>query len=194
MALPHIKEFRNGVGKGSMKRSGRKRLAMKERRVLVKVFAVEYRKAGKKEKGAILQRFVEIYGSTRNGARLLRHYGRWVVVAPGVQVEGVSGLRRRRRMHGEEVRRVLRRLWEMPDYPGGKRPVAALPARDGGAGTLEELEFSPQVRGGYRRSVRRRLTGFRRRKGRTLRVRVLNGLPRVQLPADRKVSPPRGRP
>jgi hypothetical protein len=121
-----------------MKGSRGKRLDMRERRVLVKAFAAEYRKGRKKEKGGILDRFVEAAGYARRyAARLLRNHGRRVVVGPGVQVEGVidlKGRRRRRRIYGEEVRREVRRLWEMLDYLCGKRLAAALP------GTLEALE------------------------------------------------------
>ena len=43
-----------------------KRLAMSEQRVWVKAFAAQYRKATKKEKGAILDRFIEATGYKRD--------------------------------------------------------------------------------------------------------------------------------
>ncbi|MBI4444998.1 MAG: hypothetical protein HY645_03735 [Acidobacteria bacterium] len=60
-----------------MKRGQSKKLDMRERRVLAKAFAAEYRRARKKGKGAILDQFVEATGYRRHyAARLLRHQGR----------------------------------------------------------------------------------------------------------------------
>jgi hypothetical protein len=111
---------------------------MRERRVLVKAFAAEYRRVRKKRKGAILDRFVEATGYKRHyAARLLRNHGRGVVLAPGVIVKGDVGCRirrRRQRLYGEDVKRVLIRLWKLLDYICGKRLVGAL------AETIEALE------------------------------------------------------
>lgn len=53
-----------------------KRLTMKEGRTLVKGFAGQYRKASKKEKGTILDRFIEAAAYQRHyAARLLRSHG-----------------------------------------------------------------------------------------------------------------------
>ncbi|MDA2931177.1 hypothetical protein MYX84_14740 [Acidobacteria bacterium AH-259-O06] len=133
-----------------MKRSGEKRLDMRERRVLVKAFAGEYRKGGKKEKGAILERFVKASGYVRRyAARLLRNQGRRVVLRPGVRVEGdvtIRVRRRRGRTYGEDVKRELKRIWEMLDYLCGKRLVAALPATLEALERHGELKISPEVR------------------------------------------------
>ena len=52
------------------------RLTMKERQVVVKAFTYSYRKVRKKEKGEILDRFVEATGYNRRyRARLLRGQG-----------------------------------------------------------------------------------------------------------------------
>jgi len=45
-----------------MKRGQEKNLRMKERRVLVKAFAEEYQRAGRKKKGEISNRFVAATG------------------------------------------------------------------------------------------------------------------------------------
>lgn len=123
---------------------------MRERRVLVKAFAGEYRKGGKKEKGAILKRFVKASGYVRRyAARLLRNQGRRVVLRPGVRVEGdvtIRVRRRRRRIYGEDVKRELKRIWEMLDYLCGKRLVAALPATLEALERHGELKISPEVR------------------------------------------------
>lgn len=113
-----------------MKRGQGKKLDMRERRVFVKAFSGEYRKASKKEKGAILDRFVKATDYHRGyGSRLLRNHGRRLVVAPGRMVEGDvragSGRRGRRRIYGPEVTRQLKRMWQMLDYLCGKRLVAA---------------------------------------------------------------------
>ncbi|MDA2924998.1 hypothetical protein MYX65_10170 [Acidobacteria bacterium AH-259-L09] len=122
---------------------------MRERRVLVKAFAGEYRKGGKKEKGAILKRFVKASGYVRRyAARLLRNQGRRVVLRPGVLVEGdvtIRVRRRRRRTYGEDVKRELKRIWEMLDYLCGKRLVAALPATLEALERHGELKISPEV-------------------------------------------------
>lgn len=126
---------------------------MRERRVLVKAFAGEYRKGGKKEKGAILERFVKASGYVRRyAARLLRNQGRRVVLRPGVLVEGdvrCRVRRRRRRIYGEDVKRELKRIWDMLDYLCGKRLAAALPA------TLEALERHGELK--MRAEVREKL-------------------------------------
>jgi len=111
---------------------------MVERRVLVKVFAGEYRRVRKKQKGVILDQFVEASGYERHyAARLLRSQGRRVRVAPGVILQGDVGCRmrrHRRRIYGEEVKRVVIGLWKLLDYLCGKRLVGALPE------TIEALE------------------------------------------------------
>ena len=106
--------------------------------MLVKAFAAEYRRVRKKQKGVILDQVVEATGYERHyAARLLRTHGRRVVVSSGVVVKADVGCRirrRRQRIYGEDVKRVLIRLWKLLDYLCGKRLVAALPE------TIEALE------------------------------------------------------
>ena len=115
-----------------------KRLAMSERRVWVKAFAAQYRKATKKEKGAILDRFIEATGYKRHyAARLLCNQGRRVRLGPRVVLQGEVSVRWRRgreRRYGPEVKGELMKLWRMLDYVCGKRLAAALPR------VLEALE------------------------------------------------------
>ena len=102
---------------------------MSERRVMVKAFAREYQRGSKKEKGTILDAFVETTGYQRRyAARLLRLQGRRVALGKGVWVEADVGYRRRhrRRIYDDEVKRALKRIWQMLDYLCGKRLVAAL--------------------------------------------------------------------
>ena len=155
--LPHHKSTRNGLRKGLMKRGQRKKLNMAERRVLVKVFAAEYSKVRKKQKGTILDQFVEATDYERHyAARLSRGHGRRVGVAPGVIVKGDVGCRirrRRRRIYGEDVKRVLIRLWKLLDYLCGKRLVAAL------SETIEALERHGELK--LTQELRRQLLSVR---------------------------------
>jgi len=114
-----------------MKRGLEKALNMKERRVLVKAFARPYQKGSKKEKGEILDGFVEQTGYVRRyAARLLRNHGRVVRAGPGVLLRGdveCRVKRVRRRTYDEPVLRALKKIWKMLDYLCGKRLAAALP-------------------------------------------------------------------
>lgn len=121
-----------------MKRGLEKALNMKERRVLVKAFARQYQRGRKKEKGEILDGFVEQTGYQRRyAARLLRNHGRVVRAGPGVVLRGDVDCRvkrTRRRTYDEPVVRALKRIWKMLDYLCGKRLAAALPE------TIQALE------------------------------------------------------
>jgi hypothetical protein len=75
---------------------------MKERRVLTKAVCERYRKAAKKDKGRILDEFVESTELDRCYARwLLRNHGRRVEVKPLVFLEG-DAVKRRRRQRKKE--------------------------------------------------------------------------------------------
>ena len=106
------------------------RLTMTERRVVTKTTCERYRKAGKKEKGRILDEFVESTELNRCYARwLLRNHGRRVELKPLVFLEGDAhkrARRRRKREYGPEVLPALKQIWEMLDFICGKRLVAAL--------------------------------------------------------------------
>jgi hypothetical protein len=94
---------------------------MAERRVLVRGVSGRYRRSSKKETGRILNEFVEMTGYSRRKLAVVGEVG-------------IRSRRRRRRVSGEDVRRVLTRLWKLLDYLCGKRLVAALPE------TIEALE------------------------------------------------------
>lgn len=114
------------------------RLSMMERRTVTKALCEQYRKAGKKGKGVILDEFVKAAGYNRSYAgRLLRNHGRRVVVSPGVVLEGDARRRKaapRKRVYSKDVKQALMRLWRIMDYISSKRLKAALPA------LLERLE------------------------------------------------------
>jgi len=122
---------------------------MQERKVLTKALAERFRRAGKKEKGRILTEFVEAAGYNRSyAAFLLRNHGRRVAVKPGVVLEGSAGRRCRKaraRIYGPELRKPLKKVWEVMDFISGKRLAAALPEVVPRLVELGELKASEEV-------------------------------------------------
>lgn len=105
---------------------------MAERRTVTKAMAAGYRRASKKEKREILDRFVEATGYRRTyAALLLRNHGRSVEAAPGVRLEGrARGGRRGRdrpRTYGPAEASALEKVWTIMDYICGKRLAPQLP-------------------------------------------------------------------
>lgn len=99
---------------------------MKERKRIAEATAGRYRKAGKKEKGVILNEFVELTGFARSYAALvLRNQGRVVVVSRKLRVRGDVGKklprRGRRPTYDEQTVKVLVQVWRIMDYLCGKR-------------------------------------------------------------------------
>jgi hypothetical protein len=108
------------------------RLTMKERKRIAEATAGRYRKARKKEKGAILNEFVELTGFARSyAAMVLRNQGRVVPLSRKLRVRGDVGQKLRRRGRGatydEPVVKALVQVWRIMDYICGKRlaPVLA---------------------------------------------------------------------
>lgn len=104
---------------------------MKERKRIAEATAGRYRKARKKEKGEILNEFVELTGFARSyGALVLRNQGRVVQVNRKVRVRGDLGKRLRRPGRGatydERTVKVLVQVWRIMDYICGKRLAPVL--------------------------------------------------------------------
>jgi hypothetical protein len=102
------------------------RLTMKERKRIAEATAGRYRKAGKKEKGVILNEFVELTGFARCYAALvLRNQGRVVQVNRQLRVRGDVGKKLPRPGRGPtydgETVKVLVQVWRIMDYICGKR-------------------------------------------------------------------------
>ncbi len=102
------------------------RLRMKERRVVTKALALQYQRGGKKARGEILDRFVEMTGYNRSyAAGLLRNHGKRVEVTPGVVLEGEIRAKRetspRKSVYGPEEVKALKKVWKTMDYICGKR-------------------------------------------------------------------------
>jgi len=123
---------------------------MAERRVLVRGVSGRYRGSSKKEKGRILDEFVEMTGYNRTyAAWLLNLQGRKLWLNRKLVVVGEVGVRsrrRRRRVYGEEVKRVLTRVWKLLDYLCGKRLVGALPETMEALERHGELKLSDELR------------------------------------------------
>lgn len=104
---------------------------MKERKRIAEATAGRYRKAGKKEKGAILSEFVELTGFARSyAAMVLRNHGRVVPVNRKLRVRGDVGKklprRGRRATYDEPVVKTLVQVWRIMDYICGKRLAPVL--------------------------------------------------------------------
>lgn len=107
------------------------RLTMKERKRIAEATAGRYRKAGKKEKGVILNEFVELTGFARSYAALvLRNQGRVVQVNRKIRVRGDVGKKLPRRGRGATYDaptvKVLVQVWRLMDYICGKRLAPVL--------------------------------------------------------------------
>ena len=104
-------------------------LRMREKRAVIAVTAEKYRKALKKEKGAILEHLIELTGYARRyAAWLLRHHGKRTAVGKTVIVGDVSKktARKRRRTYEGEVVEALKKIWMILDCICGKRLRAAI--------------------------------------------------------------------
>jgi hypothetical protein len=126
------------------------RLAMSERRVLVKAFAARYQAGCKKQRSRVLDEFVAVSGYDRAYASwLLRWHGRKVRVGPRLVVVGdaTKRVRRRRpRVYDEAVVVALVRLWVLLDYLSGKRLAPALKVVIEALERHGELTLKPEVR------------------------------------------------
>lgn len=107
------------------------RLKMKARQEVTTVTAGQYRGAGKKEKGRILDQLVATTGYSRWYARfVLRHEGRRIqadkqTILLAVRKSGAA--RERARIYDEKVQTALLKLWRLMDYICGKRLQPILP-------------------------------------------------------------------
>lgn len=105
---------------------------MKERKRIAEATAGRYRKAGKKERGVILNEFVELTRFARSyAAMVLRNQGRVVLVNRQLRVRGDLGKKLPRRGRGptydEATVKALVQVWRIMDYICGKRLAPVLP-------------------------------------------------------------------
>jgi hypothetical protein len=102
---------------------------MKDRKAVAAVMSAEYKRARKKEKGAILARFIELtkYGR-RYAARILREHGKKVRVGKTTIIGDVrkKGARKAHRIYDAAVVEALIMIWMIMDCICGKRLRAAM--------------------------------------------------------------------
>ena len=104
---------------------------MKERKRIAEATAGRYRKARKRERGVMLNEFVELTGFARSYAALvLRNQGRVVQVNHKLRVRGDLGKKLPRRGRGatydEQTVKALVQVWRIMDYICGKRLAPVL--------------------------------------------------------------------
>lgn len=124
---------------------------MQERKTVTKAMAGRYRRSSKKEKGRILDAFLEATGYNRvYAAQVLRGHGRRVEVKPGVVLEGRARKKgppkAREREYGPDMLKALTKIWKYMDYLCGKRLAAALPEVRSRLVSCGELKVSRKVR------------------------------------------------
>lgn len=126
------------------------KLTMKERNVVTKALAEQYRRGTKGEKKCLLDQFTEATGYNRCYARrLLRNHGRQVWLNPKLVAEGDARIRASRpvkRKYDDAVVQALTKIWEMLDYISSKRLAAALPAAVERLAAFRELRLKKTVR------------------------------------------------
>jgi hypothetical protein len=132
-------------------------LTMSEKRSVVREKAVRYRKAGKKEKTAILDEVVELTGYNRcYGSQLLSGDGRRLRVGSKTTIVGdatkKTSRHKRDAFYDREVLEALKKIWMILDYICGKRLQPAL--KD----VLEQLERNGELQ--VTSEVRKKLLGI----------------------------------
>lgn len=113
---------------------------MQERQAILRELVKRYRKAGKKEKGAVLDEVVRLLGYSRPyAARRMRTYAhRGVPKEPPKRVRKTS--------YGPETRIPLRKVWAILGGPCGKRLAPYLPEIVPVLESFGELHLSPEAR------------------------------------------------
>ena len=104
-------------------------LTMDEKRSVAAQMAGGYQRARKKQKGVILEQFVELTGYVRRyAARLLRQHGKKTRAGKIVIIGDVTKKpgRKRQSVYDGEVIEALRKIWMIMDCICGKRLKAAL--------------------------------------------------------------------
>ena len=153
------------------------RLTMAQRKAVTRELAQRYRRATRREKGEILNQWVQLTGHTRNHASwLLRGWGRTVYSYQGGRpVKIVVGTRRPRRhsprYYNQEVYRALKQVWELFGGMCGKRLVAVLRHQLPVLEKFGELSLEPQVRAKLQRISAATIDRLLRAEKRKLQLR-----------------------
>lgn len=109
-----------------------KELMRSERIKLVKIMSKNYMNANKKDKGFILDSLIRITGYSRKyaSALLIKSTQTVKLTGSGFLLKadpGKRSSRKRAKIYGEEVQRILLFLWRTFDYPCSQRLQAMLP-------------------------------------------------------------------
>ena len=128
-------------------------LTMSERKAVTRQTSSRYQKACKKEKGKILDEFIELtYYSRKYASWILTTWGKKkYCLIDGQLVKLVAGSRKKRkrkakaRIYGEEVFKALRKVWYIFDCPCGKRLVPVLQTMLTILYKFEEVGFDEEV-------------------------------------------------
>ena len=120
---------------------------MAERRAVTAATRSRYQRASKKDKGKILDEFIELTGYHRVYARsVLRTVARKIVRHQQRRAESKPATEKSRRVYDQQVLIILRQLWMILDYICGKRLVAIMPEVLSRLEYFEELKVEPEIR------------------------------------------------
>ncbi|MBC7253852.1 MAG: hypothetical protein H5T72_07780 [Actinobacteria bacterium] len=146
------------------------RLDLMTRKRITQEVAKRYRKAGKKEKGRILDGFRALTGYNRSYAASVLRKGPSRRAMPAKSLRPVVTSRRGRKpFYGAEVNEALVKVWAVLDCPCGKRLHAAVPhtlaapGRFGETGLKDGAGFTA-MHGGRAGGQRRGVSGGDRRR------------------------------
>lgn len=119
---------------------------MAERKAVTTATRSRYQRASKKDKGKILDEFIELTGYHRVYARsVLRTVARKIVRDQQRRVSGPATVKSRK-IYDQQVLLVLRQIWVILDYICGKRLVAMIPEVLSRLEYFEELKVEPEIR------------------------------------------------
>lgn len=126
------------------------RLAMKERKKATAILAQRYQKVRKKDKGLILNEFVELTGYDRRYASyVLRGHGRKVRINETTVVQGdvrKSITRNKPKIYDVAVANALKKIWHIMDFICGKRLAPVLRDIVMRLERFDEIEITDDVR------------------------------------------------
>jgi hypothetical protein len=126
------------------------RLTMKERKKAAAIIAPRYQKARKKDKGIILDEFIELTGYGRRYASyVLRSHGKKVRISEKKVLIGDVRKRaraKRSRTYDDAVVEVLKKVWYIMDCICGKRLAPVLKEVVSRLQRYREIRVDPEVR------------------------------------------------
>ena len=126
------------------------RLTVKERKKATAIVAPRYQKSRKKDKGVILDEFIELTGYGRRYASyVLRKHGKKVWINETTVVRGDIRKRISRKkpcIYDDKVLEALKKIWDIMDYICGKRLAPVLKETVIRLQRCNEISISEEVR------------------------------------------------